>query len=255
MGNRIMRGMFLGLMAMVIASGCSEVKNAEKAELLFWLTDMPGEYQQVNIDVQQVNVILNDSLIELTTNQGIYNLLDFVNGEDTLIVDDEVPSGFVSQVRLVLGDANTIMVDGELHDLKTPSAQQSGLKFNVHNELMSGESYAYVIDFVVEKSIVEKGNGTYSLKPVIRVFTEAVTGSIQGVVSPADANPQVRAVNDNDTASTFADPVTGRFMIRGLAEALYNVEFFPEDGYSDTILHDIQVMAGHSVTLDTMFLQ
>ena len=216
---------------------------------------MPGEYQQVNIDVQQVNVILNDSLIELATNQGIYNLLDFVNGKDTLIVDDEVSSGFISQIRLVLGNNNTLMVDSVLYELITPSAQQSGLKFNVNNELMPGESYAYVINFVVEKSIVKKGNDTYSLKPVIRVFTEAITGSIRGVVNPADAKSFVRAVNESDTSSTLADTVSGEFMLRGLTEASYNVEFFPEGDYSDTLLQDIQVMAGHSITLDTMFLQ
>ena len=255
MGIGKLRSMFYGLIAMGIAAGCSEVKETEKADLQFWLTDMPGEYQQVNIDVQQVNVILNDSLIELATNQGIYNLLDFVNGKDTLIVDDEVTSGFISQIRLVLGNDNTLMVDSVLHELKTPSAQQSGLKFNVHNEIMPGESYAYVIDFVVEKSVVKKGNGTYSLKPVIRVFTEALTGSIQGVVNPADARSLVRAVNDSDTSSTFADTVSGEFMLRGLAEASYNVEFFPEGGYSDTLLQDIQVLAGQSAVLDTMFLQ
>jgi len=244
----------VSVLALALAVGCSENKDSDKVDLQFRLTDMPGEYQQVNIDVQEVNVILNDTLIELATNQGIYNLLEFMNGKDTLIVDDEVPSGLISQIRLVLGEQNTIMVDSVLHDLKTPSAQQSGLKLNVHNEFVAGESYAYVIDFMVEKSIVARGNGTYSLKPVIRVFTQTLTGSVQGVVSPAGAKALVRVMNESDTASTYADTTSGKFMVRGLEEAVYSIEFLPVEGFSDSILNDIEVLAGQATVLDTMFL-
>ncbi|MEN8156204.1 MAG: DUF4382 domain-containing protein [Bacteroidota bacterium] len=224
------------------------------ADIQFTLTDMPGEYQQVNVDVIGVNVILNDSLIELGTNQGIYNLLEFVNGKDTLLVDEGIPTGFISQVRLVLGENNTVMVDSVIHDLKTPGGQQSGLKLNVHEEIVGGESYAYVIDFVVEKSIVETGNGKYILKPVIRVFTEATTGSVSGVVQPAEARPSVMAVMGEDTiSSTSADTVSGAFMIRGLSEGSYNLIFDPVDPYQDSILSGIDVLMGQTTVLDTLF--
>jgi hypothetical protein len=39
----------------------------------------------------------------------------------------------------------------------------------------------------VEKSIVETGNGKYILKPVIKIYTEALSGSIQGVVQPVES--------------------------------------------------------------------
>ena len=236
--------------------GCSDMNSdVNSADIQFTLTDMPGEYQQVNIDVIGVNVILNDSVIELGTNKGIYNLLEFVNGKDTLLVDESIPTGFISQVRLVLGENNTIMVDSVLYDLKTPSAQQSGLKLNIHEEIVGGESYAYVIDFVVEKSIVETGNGKYILKPVIRVFTEAITGSVSGVVQPVDARPWVMAVMDEDTiSSTMADTVSGEFMIRGLSEGTYNLIFNPEDPYQDTTLNNIDILAGQTTVLDTLFI-
>lgn len=233
---------------------CSEQSESDLANIQFRLSDMPGEYQQVNIDVSAVNVIVNDTLIELNTNQGIYNLLEFVNGRDTLLVDDAVPTGFISQVRLVLGDNNTIMVDSVLHDLKTPSAQQSGLKLKVHNEFQPGESYVYVVDFVVEKSVVKTGNGKYILKPVIRVFTEAITGSIQGVVSPVEAKPLIRAMSELDTASTFADTVSGEFMIRGLPAGNYSLEFMPVEDFKDTVLNEVGVVSGQITKLDTMVI-
>ena len=235
--------------------GCSEKgPEADQANIQFFLTDMPGEYQQVNIDVKAVNVIMNDSLVELSTNQGVYNILEFVNGKDTLLVDEEIPGGFISQIRLVLGENNTVMVDDVIHDLKTPSAQQSGLKLNVHNEFVPGESYAYVIDFSVDKSIVETGNDGYILKPVIRVFTKAITGSVEGVVSPAEAKPLIMVIGAEDTTSTYADTTSGYFMIRGLFEGDYSLEVQPVEGFKDTVLSDISIVPGQTTVIDTVFL-
>jgi len=237
-----------------IFSGCSESNNNDsgQAQIQFLLTDAPGEYQQVNIDIVAVKVILNDSLMDLETNQGIYNILDFVNGKDTVLVEDEIPSGYISQIRLVLGENNTVMVDSVLHGVKTPSAQQSGLKLNVHEEFLPGESYSYIIDFEANRSVVKKGNGSFSLKPVIRVFTENINGSLKGVVNPVAARPKILAIQGDDTASTNADTVSGDFMIRGLSEGSYNVEFHPVEGYQDTILADISVLPGMVTELDTI---
>jgi len=60
------------------------------------------------------------------------------------------------------------------------------LKFNVHSvaELTSG--YKTVIDFDAARSIVKQGNGTYSLKPVIRAYIEANTSFISGYIVPAN---------------------------------------------------------------------
>jgi hypothetical protein len=242
-------------LAMVIA-GCSDViHEGTVSNIQFRLSDMPGEFQEVNIDVVAVNIIVNDSLIELGTNKGVYNLLEFVNGRDTLLVDDQIPSGFVSQVRLILGENNTLMIDSTVYDMKTPSAQQSGLKFNVHQDLAVGESYAYVIDFRVEKSVLKTGNDKYILKPVIRVFSEAITGSIKGVVQPAEAKPLVKAIMEGDTVSTYADSLSGSFVIRGLSEGNYLIDLEPVEGYKDTVLSEIGVIHGQVTALDTIFIQ
>ena len=246
----------LALLLTTAFNACSDSEaEGGEANIQFRLTDMPGEYQQVNIDVLSVEVKLNDSTVSLSTNQGVYNLLEFVNGKDTLLVDDQLPSGYISQIRLILGDNNTVMIDKVVYDLKTPSAQQSGLKLNVQEEIISGESYAYVIDFVVEKSIVETGNGKYILKPVIKVYTEAVTGSIQGVAWPAESKALVMAIMNEDTVSTYADTVSGMFLIRGLSEGSYNMAFSPLEEYQDTIIPNIAVISGQTMLMDTVFIQ
>jgi hypothetical protein len=104
---------------------------------------------------------------DLYTNPGIYNLMDYVE-EDTLIAFDSLLAvQTISQIRIVLGDSNTVMIDSVLYDLKTPSAQNSGLKIQVHTQLIPDSTYVIMLDFDPEKSIKQTGNGKFILKPVI----------------------------------------------------------------------------------------
>lgn len=221
--------------------------------LSFRLTDAPGPYDKVNIDVKGLEVKVNDTTLVLDVNKGVYNLLDFVNGKDTILVDDNVPSGKLSQVRLILGDNNTVQIGDKTYELKTPSAQQSGLKLNVHADLYDGVAYEYLIDFDAEKSIVHTGNGNYILKPVLRVSTTAVSGGIKGVVSPASAKPVIYAISaDKDSLTTHSDAVTGRYMFRGLAAGTYKLSFEPEGTFRDSILSNIEVRTGVVTVVDTV---
>ena len=146
--------------------------QSRASHLKIFLTDNPGNYDQVNIDLSEVWVKIKDStsFYSLQTNQGVYDLLQLQNGLDTLIVNDSLPAGELQEVRLILGPNNTIMVDSVIHDLKTPSSQQSGLKVKLNKVMVQDSLASITLDFDAGKSIVAKGNGTYSLKPVIKVL-------------------------------------------------------------------------------------
>lgn len=201
--------LFLGL------NSCDELKDPpedkDHTSLLIKLTDLPAEIEEVNIDILVVGVIVDDSLHSLYTNAGIYNLLDYAGNKDTLIASKNIPVGYLSQIRLILGNNNSIKLNGEYHDLKAPSASESGLKLNVHEDLYYGVTYTYLLDFNVEKSIVEAGE-KYLLKPVIQVINETISGTIKGVVTPADAAPTITALSDLDTISGFADSNSGQYI-------------------------------------------
>ena len=131
-------------------------------------------YESVFIDIQNVSIhtssdtASNSGWFDLETNSGIYDLLDYASGNDTLIGFDSVLNvQTISQIRLLLGNNNTIVDGGETYDLETPSAQTSGLKIQVHAELKPNISYKVVLDFDSEKSIIKTGNNKYKLKPVI----------------------------------------------------------------------------------------
>lgn len=237
----------VALLSLTVALfSCSD--DNEQARLSIRLTDAPGDYQEVLIDVQEVQINLtadeNSGWQSLqSTKSGIYNLLDFTNGMDTLLVDEFLPAGKISQMRLVLGNDNKVMIDDVYYDLATPSAQQSGLKFNVHADLKDGITYKLWIDFDAGRSIVKKGNGDYSLKPVIRTYTEATSGAISGSVLPVEAAPYVMAVSadEQDTIGTYADVETGFFMLRGVEPGTYVITIQPAEGYLETTVEDVMV--------------
>lgn len=159
-------------MAMGLLFSCSkDDSGSSMAAMQVKMTDAPGDYDQVNVDLQQVRVKMkNGNWIDVQTNQGIYDLLQLQNGIDTTVVVDSVPSGDIEQIRFVLGPNNTIMVDSVLYPLATPSAMQSGLKLNLNKLLIPNFTNVILIDFDANQSIVEQGNGDYALKPVLRTL-------------------------------------------------------------------------------------
>lgn len=149
----------------------SSSNSASETMLNVRMTDAPTNIEEVNIDLQLVVLFGSDERdsIDLGTNAGIYNLLDFQNGVDTLIASAMVTVDTIKQVRLILGQENTVKVNGVIHDLHTPSAQQSGLKIKVDAPLDSLSVYNLILDFDADKSVKQLGNGNYKLKPVIKV--------------------------------------------------------------------------------------
>ena len=126
----------------VFLTACSD-KDSGTSRVEVRLTDAPAEYQEVNIDIQGVEVHANDGnqnsgWQSLDIKKGVYNLLKLTNGLDTLLGTTTLPAGKISQVRLVLGANNSLKVAGQSTTLETPSAQQSGLKVQVHTELKEG---------------------------------------------------------------------------------------------------------------------
>src|SRR2546430_12728941 len=67
------------------------------------MTDAIASYDAVNIDVTGVEVKTdNGTTVMMNVNAGVYNLLHFANGQDTLIAVATIPTSTVSQVRLIL---------------------------------------------------------------------------------------------------------------------------------------------------------
>ena len=80
--------LFLGvLMVSLSLLSCTKSSNSgAKSSLSVKMTDAPGPYNAVNIDLVGVEVTgTNNSAVLLNVNNRMYNLLNFSNGKDTLI--------------------------------------------------------------------------------------------------------------------------------------------------------------------------
>ncbi|HUH27770.1 DUF4382 domain-containing protein [Gelidibacter sp.] len=237
--------------------GCSDDDSTQdaqgKAKVSIKLMDAPGDFEHVYIDIVDVMIKVNDGSdgdegwqSMKTINTGVYDLLTLTGGVNVLLVDDfEVLSGNLNQIRLVLGDNNTVVIDGETYPLKTPSAQQSGLKIKINQTLLPNMAYTFLLDFDVDKSIVIAGNsGNINLKPVIRASAEATTGTISGSISPLGVQTQISATNGAEEITTYANP-SGNFLLVGLTPGKYTVSITPESmsNLMPTILENVEVFA------------
>jgi len=228
--------MMFPLLAVLIAcfylGACSKSNNnsnSNTAQMTMRLTDDPGNFDAVYVDIQQVGfTVSGHSEIMLTPQRkGVYNLLSFRNGLDTLLVNASVPAGTVGQIRLVLGSNNSVVVGGVSYPLSTPSAQESGLKLNFQTTLAANTAYTIWIDFDAGKSILQTGGGSYKLKPVIRAYSALTNGEIAGYVFPSVALATVYAINGTDTAAAIPNSSDGHFVIGGLAAGSYQLVVSP----------------------------
>lgn len=233
---------------LLVLFGISSCKDDEWAKLVIRLTDSPGDYDAVNIDIQGIEVHTEGGWHKLpNVNTGVYNLLELTNSKETVLTSTEYPTGKISQIRLLLGAENSIVIGETEMPLETPSAQQSGLKLQLHADLTTGITYSILLDFDAARSIVKTGSDKYILKPVIRVISEAQDGAIEGEVTPAELSLAVFAIIGEDTLGTSYVPQgSTAFFIGGLPAGAYKVAFDPGElsDYQPFSLENIEVKLG-----------
>ncbi len=146
-------------------------KDSHQSTLSLRMTDFPGDWEEVNIDLKQIEVKFSDDSTQwqtLETNEGIYNLLGLQNGIDTLIAQGTFPSSYiVKEIRLIVGTENTIKTGGQVFPLTIPSGEETGLKIKV-NKKLEATLETILIDFDAALSVKEEADG-FKLRPVIRI--------------------------------------------------------------------------------------
>jgi len=272
-----LKSLFLSLL-MLSVFGCKDSESGDMnlgdPTISIKLVDSPGDYDEVNVNVVGVMIKMDDSdddngWIDLDMiKTGPINLLNLTGGVNEVLVDRfPIPVGTLKQIRLVLGDeGNTIVIKNEADEpesfiLKTPSAQQSGLKVKVNAVIEEGFTYDYVLDFDVDKSIVRAGNSdNIILKPVLYASAEVSSGIIEGTVEPADVPSTVSVlVDDMGTPETDDDFVisattdeTGAFALWGVPAGTYDVIATPidsESDYAEGIASGVVVVNGEITTI------
>jgi len=271
--------LFAALFFSLSSVSCSDDKSTDpenSSRVILKLVDAEGDYDQVNVEIIdiQYNSSEEDEGWQSFTPEGGYpiqtDLTELIAGNELLLSDEVIPSGWMQQIRLVLSENNTLKLEGQedLIPLKTPSAQQSGLKIKLNQELDPGFSYTFILDWDVQRSVVEAGNsGQYILKPVIRANAEVNSGSVSGIVvadligdESTELFPQGAVVvgiynsEDEYVTETLTDE-EGKFMVQGLSPGDYRIQIETLDYIPYVSPNPVSIAAGQVTNVGAIELQ
>lgn len=235
-------------------SGTSNAGINKPHSVIVYLTDhQTPVFDSVFIDLQQLEVKLEDDTlpnggwIKLNIRPGVYNILRFRNGIDTLFATGNIPNARIKKIRLTLGTQNSAMLNGQSFPLRLKDEDRqvvANLESN-NFEITPGGQVLFWIDFDAGNSIQVDNSGSgnnngYRLKSHIKIFTRSHSGRIEGRVLPGAANPIVKAIIGSDTATAIPEH-DGKFKIVGLNAGTYKVLFEGHNNYRDTMLNNIIV--------------
>jgi hypothetical protein len=248
--------------------GGSSSISTPQGTLRVSLTDAPAcGFDQVNVTVDRVRVHASSNANEndsgwtdlLLTAPRTINLLDLANGVLEELGSTPLAAGDYTQLRLVLTAnsnatpmANSVRLIGGAENtaLITPSAVQSGIKLVHQFSVAAGSTADVVLDFDACHSIVARGNGSYSLKPVVQVVPRTVAGiagNVTGTSTVVSAQKNGVVIRSTVPSSTgeftipFLDPAGGPYdvVFTAPAKATAVVSSVPVSASGTTLLSTI----------------
>jgi hypothetical protein len=201
-----------------LVSACGSATTTDPM-MNVYLVDAPSPgYQQVNVDVQKVEIAGDSGWVTLGTPNQVFDLLGLSGGVvATLVKGATLPPGHYGQMRLVLGSRNTVkLADGNVEPLTIPSGMQSGVKLTVSFDVEAGKTRDVYIDFDAHNSIFihEAGaSGKYMLRPTVRAFDGAATGSISGTLTVSGTTGPIAGATVTAQTVASGQPAVARTTI------------------------------------------
>ena len=236
--NNIIKSALCAAFVPFVLAGCGggdDGGGTQTGTLHVAMTDAPScGFDHVYVTVSQVRVNANAnaadndagwSTVSLATPQKI-DLLSLTNGVLADLGQTALPAGQYQQVRLVLAQnqgnnlANSVVPTGGVEQaLATPSATQSGYKIIQPFTVQPNTLVDLVLDFNACKSIVQRGNGSYALKPVVTAIPTVVSGAISGYVASAEAGTTVYAEQGGKVVRGTVADSSGKFVLSPLIQS------------------------------------
>ena len=142
-----------------------------------------SQYEEVWIEITDVliKVIDNESIpncwISLkSADKEIYKHIDITSTEDlNLTTGINIPSGIIYELKLVIGEGNSLVINGKSLDLNTNAIYQSESASRIEKNLKSNNHYRFNLEFDTDNSILESPiENYYILQPSIRTTMETL---------------------------------------------------------------------------------
>jgi hypothetical protein len=174
----LMLGIIGALIGSVVMSGCLQ---AGTGRLVLKITDAPGDLNitKANITISQIKVHLsagfgNESGNETNVTAGWYTIVNQTQTFDLIALQNvtdllgsaNLTAGWYTQIRLYVEKA-VLTIDGVEYDCKIPSKT---IKLITPFRVSANATTTLTLDFNVQKSVHENGNGNYMFKPTIKII-------------------------------------------------------------------------------------
>jgi hypothetical protein len=282
--------LFAAVMAFAVVFGltaCNKSASVDgnippgQQQLSLFLTDGPGLFDKVLVDIRSVKVLVdtssdtrrhdNDdwdrrgkdekkdsSFIWVNLNiTGVYDILKFRNGADTLLAAASIPKGSVRLIKIEIGTNNSVVKDSVTYPVSLPANALNyiliKLKGHECEEFLPNRRRLW-LDFDITRSIIQERDGKFYLRPVFHFFTVSATGSISGRVGPKDGYPVITVYNATDTSYALPDK-EGYFKLRGLKDGTYSVFVNASNGYADATVSNVVVTAPKETSVGVITLK
>lgn len=255
------------MLAAVAACGGGGGAASGSGTLRLALTDAPScGYDEVNVTIERVRVHQSSTAAEsdggwvdlVQDPPQRVDLLTLTNGLLMELGQTRLTAGTYRQLRLVLAEntvlnplANSVLpTGGDEVALKTPSAQQSGLKLRVNVAVATDQLADVVLDFDACKSMVKAGgSGQFLLKPVITAFPRTATGVTGEVVaSLANGSTTVALQQGGVTLRSTTPSMSGSFLLQPVLPGTYTL-VLAAPGRAVAVVSGVTVAEGNIVRI------
>ncbi len=163
------------LLAVFAFSSCKK-ESDQTAEMAVYLQDAPASaYEKIKIEVKGVSVYsqASGSWVTLTVNNGIFDLLTLDSLHQAFLGKIKLAGGSISQLQLIVGNQNTVVVNGISHPLILDASDLDKLKIKMIDHIYNGSQYKLTIDFKAQESIDDNG-GVYKLKASLKISVKEI---------------------------------------------------------------------------------
>lgn len=258
---------------LILGAGCNtddDFNNQTDGKLIIKLIDGPFPTDLVaeanvtisSILVRNVDENAGSPFLTLTEEEMSFNLLDLTNGVTATLVDKQIPAGTYDQIRMIVSEANIVLKDQTIYDLKIPSGEQTGIKIMLDPLVVIAEDLGaeIILDFDVSRSFVVQGNPDtpagikgFIFKPVVRSANKDVTGSLSGKVTDTEEvaleGVQISVFSGAELVSTTFTTEEGKYKILGLLPGTYIVTA-EHLGYVSVTVEDVEIEKGEDTEVD-----
>ena len=232
------------------------------------MTDGPGNFKAVNMEITKVEAFLEDPnegeprWLTLNAASRSVNIVDLSNGEEMILAEDNTPEkGRYSKLRITFGADNQLqLVEGsqsEWLNIGFSSESAHEVVIDIDDEQVDGSaSHEILLDFNVALSVHQNGT-TYWIDPVITEIEDETTGArgrIHGSIY-SSVLFQSQSESQGTVYQTDTSP-EGDCRVRGMLDGSYDLVIEGQDAddhqMNEMTIHDVIIVRGEIKNMGTI---